>query len=141
MLLLLLLLFFQKRPKAEGYPDEATTLYKAVSVSEFVMSEKHLTLLAECSKLEFDRRSDVFSRHPLTTDEIRTLCDDVKVLGPTELRQLVRITDCVRLAVSVFCQTMWYRTMRYICVVNGPLTVYLIMWHVNLFVFVKYRGV
>lgn len=82
---------FQKRPKAEGYPDEATTLYKSVSVAEFVMAEKHLTLLADCSKLEFDRRSEVFSRHPLTTDEIRMLCEDVKVLGPTELRQLVRV--------------------------------------------------
>ena len=79
----------QKRPKAEGYPDEARTLYRAVPVSEFITSDKHLTLLAECSKLEFDRPSEVFSRHPLTTDEIRCLCEDVKVLGPSELRQLV----------------------------------------------------
>ena len=88
---ILSLCFFQKRPKAEGYPDEATTLYKAVSVLSFVTSDKHLTLLAECSKLEFDRRSELFSRHPLTTEEIRSLCEDVKVLGPTELRQLVRV--------------------------------------------------
>ena len=60
-----------------------------MSVSEFVISDKHLTLLAECSKLEFDTRSQVFVRHPLTTEEIRLLCEDVKVLGPTELRQLV----------------------------------------------------
>ena len=83
-------MYLQKRPKAEGYPDQATTLYSAVPISEFVLSDKHLTLLAECSKLEFDRRGEVFSRHPLTTEEIRLLCDDVKVLGPTELRQLVR---------------------------------------------------
>lgn len=61
-----------------------------MSVYEFITSNKHLTLLAECSKLEFDTRNDVFSRHPLTTEEIRILCEDVKVLGPTELRQLVR---------------------------------------------------
>ena len=80
---------FQKPPKAEGYPDNVSTLHKTVSVLEFVTSDKHLTLLAECSSLEFDRCSDVFSRHPLTTDEIRLLCEDVKVLGPVELRQLV----------------------------------------------------
>jgi AdoMet-dependent rRNA methyltransferase SPB1 len=86
----------QKRPKAEGYPDQATTLYRAVSVSEFIISDKHLSLLAECSKLEFDRRGEVFSRHPLTTEEIRLLCDDVKVLGPAELRQLVRWREKMR---------------------------------------------
>ena len=79
----------QKPPKAVGYPDGVNMLYKAVSVAEFITSDKHLTLLAGCSKLEFDRRSEVFARHPLTTETMRLLCDDVKVLGPTELRQLV----------------------------------------------------
>ena len=80
---------YQKPPKAVGYPDNVNTLYKAVSVAEFITSDKHLTLMAGCSKLEFDRRSEVFARHPLTTETVRLLCDDVKVLGPTELRQLV----------------------------------------------------
>ena len=84
----------QKPPKAVGYPDDVTTLYSAVSVADFITSDKHLSLLANCSKLEFDRRSQVFSHHPLTTAEVRLLCEDVKVLGPAELRQLVSGCGC-----------------------------------------------
>ena len=82
-------LVFRKGPKLRVI-RLATTLYKSVSVAEFVMAEKHLTLLAYCSKLEFDRRVRCSLTIP-TTDEIRMLCEDVKVLGPTELRQLVRV--------------------------------------------------
>lgn len=48
-------------------------------MADFVTSEDHLTLLAEVHKLEFDRKSDVFAKHPLTTDEIKQSCEDVKV--------------------------------------------------------------
>ena len=40
--------------------------------------------------------SDVFARHPLTTDDIRASCEDVKVLGPRELKQLVKWREKLR---------------------------------------------
>ncbi len=40
--------------------------------------------------------SDVFSKHPLTTDEIRASCDDIKLLGPRDFKQLVKWRDKLR---------------------------------------------
>ncbi len=40
--------------------------------------------------------SEVFSKHPLTTNEIRANCEDIKVLGPRDLKQLVRWRDKLR---------------------------------------------
>ncbi len=40
--------------------------------------------------------SEVFSKHPLTTNEIRANCEDIKVLGPRDLKQLVWWRDKLR---------------------------------------------
>ena len=73
----------QKPPKAaEGYPDNATVLFKSTSVADFVTGEDYLQLLASTNRLLFDRPSAVFSKHPHTTEEIKQYCEDIKVLGP-----------------------------------------------------------
>lgn len=46
---------------------------------DFVLSEEHMTLLASVNQLVFDKSSQVFKRHPLTTEEIRQSCEDIKV--------------------------------------------------------------
>ena len=71
-------------------------LFKAVSVADFITGDDHLTVLSTSNKLQFDKASEVFSKHPLTTDEIRLSCDDLKVLGPRELKQLVKWREKMR---------------------------------------------
>ena len=44
----------------------------------------------------FDRASELFSRHVLTTEEIRENCKDIRVLGPRELKQLVKWREKMR---------------------------------------------
>ena len=84
-------LHLQKPPKsARGYPDDARILFKAISVADFVTGDDYLTVLSTVNKLEFDKTSEVFFKHPLTSDEIKQSCEDLKVLGPRELRQLVK---------------------------------------------------
>ena len=90
-------LFLQKPSKsAAGYPDDARILYKVTPVSDFITGEDHLTVLSTSNKLEFDKTSEVFSKHPLTSDEIKQSCEDLKVLGPRELKQLVKWREKMR---------------------------------------------
>ncbi len=86
----------QKPSKAEGYPDDARVLYKTTSVADYITGEDYLQILGSSNKLIFDKMSEVFSKHPLTTDEIRASCEDIKVLGPRDLKQLVKWRDKLR---------------------------------------------
>ena len=83
---------------AEGYPDDARVLFKATPISEFIMGEgtSHLGILRDSNELVFDRASEVFARHPLTTEEIRETCRDLKVVGARELKQLIKWREKMR---------------------------------------------
>ncbi len=80
----------QTSKNAEGYPDNATILFKTTPVSDFVMGDTYNTILREANQLVFDRSSEVFSRHPLTTEEIRENCRDLRVLGASEFERLLK---------------------------------------------------
>ena len=81
---------------AEGYPDDARVLFKSTSVADFVTDDNYLTLLSTSNKLHFDKPSEVFAKHPLMTEEILQYCEDIRVLGPRELKQLVRWREKMR---------------------------------------------
>lgn len=76
----------QKR-KAEGYAEGDYTLHHRLSVKTFIEDEKFLDLLADTNEIIID--DDVIDKHPLTDDEIRACCRDIKVLGRKELRDLL----------------------------------------------------
>ena len=65
-------------------------------MADFITGDDHLTVLSMSNKLEFDKTSEVFSKHPLTSDEIKQSCEDLKVLGPRELKQLVKWREKMR---------------------------------------------
>ena len=60
------------------------------------MSDNHLSVLRQANQLLFDRTSEVFARHPLTTEEVKENCCDLKVLGARELKQLVKWREKMR---------------------------------------------
>ncbi|KRZ80898.1 AdoMet-dependent rRNA methyltransferase spb1 [Trichinella papuae] len=76
----------QKR-KAEGYAEGCHTLYNRVSAGEFITSSDYLEILGGANQLLLD--DPKIANHPATSDEIKQLCEDVKVLGRRELRQLI----------------------------------------------------
>ncbi|OUC45579.1 ribosomal RNA large subunit methyltransferase J [Trichinella nativa] len=76
----------QKR-KAEGYAEGCDTLYNRVSAGEFITSSDYLEILGGANQLLLD--DPKIADHPATSDEIKQLCEDVKVLGRRELRQLI----------------------------------------------------
>ena len=66
-------------------------------MADFILGENHLRILKNSNQLIFDLASEVFSRHPLTSEEIRESCRDLKVLGPRELKQLVKWREKMRI--------------------------------------------
>ena len=62
-----------------GYPEGQNVLFQSASILDFVMSSDHMSMLASIHRLEFDKASEIFKKHPLTTEEIRQSCDDIKV--------------------------------------------------------------
>lgn len=72
---------------AQGYPEGDYTLFHKRPVSEFLQTSSHIELLSNTTELVFD--DDTIANHPLTTEEVRECCKDLKVLGKQELRALL----------------------------------------------------
>lgn len=77
----------QKKAKAEGYEEGISTLHKKIKASDFMKSNKHLEMLSEANEMIIDM--DQMVNHPLTTDELKECCKDIKVLGRRDLLMLI----------------------------------------------------
>ncbi|CAK9270394.1 unnamed protein product [Sphagnum jensenii] len=90
----------QKRHR-EGYEEGKTTLFKEVPMSDFVWAEKPLDMLGSITSITFsDPGSDSILKHPLTTEEIKILCEDLRVLGKSEFKQLLKWRLLIRKALQ-----------------------------------------
>ncbi|GAB1607235.1 pre-rRNA 2'-O-ribose RNA methyltransferase FTSJ3-like [Argonauta hians] len=77
----------QKQRNREGYADGLTNLYFAKNVSEFISSRDYLKVLASSTELVFDDQSIL--EDPLTTEEIKICCKDIRVLGKKDIKRLI----------------------------------------------------
>ncbi|KAF3775539.1 AdoMet-dependent rRNA methyltransferase [Nymphaea thermarum] len=90
----------QKRNR-EGYEDGDTTLRKVCLASDFVWSETPLEILGSVTSISFDDSACApIKDHDLTTEEIKVLCDDLRVLGKHDFKQLLKWRMNVRKALS-----------------------------------------
>lgn len=86
----------KKKRKREGYEEGDYTQYKEIPVTEFVNTTDPIAILGTCNKLSFsqppggDIALATINRLEETTDEIRVCCEDLKVLGKKEFRNLLR---------------------------------------------------
>lgn len=77
----------KQKPKVEGYPENDYTLYHRVPVMDFLKCDNHLEVLGQCSEIVID--DEQVLAHPLTTQEIKECCKDVKVLGRGDIKNLL----------------------------------------------------
>lgn len=90
----------QKRHR-EGYEEGNTTLRKECLASNFIAAEKPLELLGSITSISFsDPACSHIRDHLLTTDEVKLLCEDLRVLGKQEFKQLLKWRLSVRKALS-----------------------------------------
>eukprot|EP00743_Colponemidia_sp_Colp-15_P003317 GILK01003584.1.p1 GENE.GILK01003584.1~~GILK01003584.1.p1 ORF type:complete len:864 (-),score=235.74 GILK01003584.1:133-2724(-) len=73
-----------------GYEDGVMTLRKVASVADFIAAENPQSMLLEYNVFEFDDRAAHFLENPLTTEEIKICCQDLKVLGKRDYAALMK---------------------------------------------------
>ncbi|CAA0807631.1 FtsJ-like methyltransferase family protein [Striga hermonthica] len=90
----------QKRHR-DGYEDGDTTLRKLCSASDFIWSESPLDILGSVSSITFnDPESLPLKDHTLTTEEVKALCDDLRVLGKQDFKHLLKWRMSIRKALN-----------------------------------------
>ncbi|KAK4477115.1 hypothetical protein RD792_016325, partial [Penstemon davidsonii] len=90
----------QKRHR-DGYEDGDTTLRKVCSASEFIWSESPLDILGSVTSITFNDDACLpIKDHTLTTEEVKALCDDLRVLGKQDFKHLLKWRMHVRKALS-----------------------------------------
>jgi len=86
----------KKKRKRDGYEEGDWTQYKEVPASEFINTTDPLAILGQYNKISFveppggDLALATVNRLEETTDEIKTCCEDLKILGRKEFRNLLR---------------------------------------------------
>ncbi|OGM41521.1 AdoMet-dependent rRNA methyltransferase spb1 [Aspergillus bombycis] len=86
----------KKKRKRDGYEEGDWTQFKEIPVTDFINTTDPIAILGQYNKLSFqqplngDIALSTLNRLEETTDEIRTCCEDLKVLGKKEFRNLLR---------------------------------------------------
>lgn len=86
----------KKKRKREGYEEGNYTQHKEIPVTEFINTTDPIAILGSYNRLSFeqapagDLAMATLNRLEDTTDEIRTCCEDLKLLGKKEFRNLLR---------------------------------------------------
>lgn len=78
----------QKKSKAEGYDDDSNVLYRKLNASEFIGAKNHVELLSRANEIVFD--SQMYENDPLTKDNIKEYCRDIKLLSRKEILDLIK---------------------------------------------------
>ncbi|KAL6963851.1 hypothetical protein U1Q18_034857 [Sarracenia purpurea var. burkii] len=90
----------QKRHR-DGYEDGETVLRKVCSAADFVWSDTPLEILGSVTSITFkDSACLPIKDHTLTTEEIRALCDDLRVLGKQDFKYLLKWRMGIRKSLS-----------------------------------------
>jgi len=96
----------KKKRNRAGYADNDYTLYREVPVQTFVHSNltDAATILGSYNKMAFDKSDPqvqkwLESRH--TTDEVLRNVDDLKVLGKSDFKRLLKWRTAIRLEVGL----------------------------------------
>lgn len=77
----------KSKPKAGGYEEGITSLHKSAQISDFVHKENFVDILNNATVLNMN--DPEIANHPLTTNEIKECCKDIKVLGRKDLKALL----------------------------------------------------
>ncbi|CAH3167195.1 unnamed protein product [Porites evermanni] len=77
----------QKKARAEGYEEGDYTLFRSATVSEFLQTQHPLEVLSAVNEIMFDDKK--YTEHNLTTVEVKEACKDIKVLGKSDIKNLL----------------------------------------------------
>ncbi len=81
----------KKRRKRDGYDEGDYTLFHKIPASDFVKGDDPISVLGVVNRIEFSTEEEKqWAALPITTDDIKANCDDLKVLGKGDFKALLR---------------------------------------------------
>ncbi|KAG9222907.1 hypothetical protein CCMSSC00406_0000404 [Pleurotus cornucopiae] len=81
----------KKRRKRDGYDEGDYTLFHKIPVSDFVKGDDPISVLGVVNEIEFGTEEEKqWAALPITTDDIKANCDDLKVLGKGDFKALLK---------------------------------------------------
>ncbi|PRP84478.1 hypothetical protein PROFUN_08063 [Planoprotostelium fungivorum] len=90
-----------KKPTRVGYDADNPTLFQKISAHDYIYDEDSVKSLSKFNMIEFDEDSQEIKDNKYTTEEIKSLCSDIRVLGKGDLRQLLKWHTQVRDSLQV----------------------------------------
>ncbi|KAI8809255.1 Spb1 C-terminal domain-containing protein [Cladochytrium replicatum] len=93
----------KRRRHRDGYEDGDYTLHKSRSITDFIKGSDFVHVLAKSNELRFDQDDDgkVYANHPLTTEEIKQCCKDLRVLGKRDFKDLLKWRQEIRISLGI----------------------------------------
>jgi AdoMet-dependent rRNA methyltransferase SPB1 len=80
----------QKRHR-DGYEDGTSMVRKVASAADFISSNSPLEILGTVTSISFDNPASLtIKENALTSEEVKTLCDDLRVLGKQDFKHLLK---------------------------------------------------
>ncbi|GAA5994311.1 27S pre-rRNA (guanosine2922-2'-O)-methyltransferase [Rhodotorula paludigena] len=87
----------KKRKQREGYDDGDMTLYKECRVMEWIRHADPIGVLGMVTRMRFAEDEDKkLLKNPLTTEEIKSCLEDLKVLGKKDFKMLLKYRAAIR---------------------------------------------
>jgi len=84
----------KQKKNRSGYDEElGQGMYKKTSILTFLESIEPIAELAQWNEFKFEGDEEIIQyieEHELTTDELKALCSDLKVLSKSEFKQLLK---------------------------------------------------
>ncbi|GAA5923831.1 hypothetical protein JCM3775_000520 [Rhodotorula graminis] len=85
------------RKQREGYDDGDMTLYKECRVMQWIRHQDPIGVLGMVTRMRFqDDEDKKLLKNPLTTGEIKSCLDDLKVLGKKDFKMLLKYRLAIR---------------------------------------------
>ncbi|KAI0257611.1 Spb1 C-terminal domain-containing protein [Lactifluus subvellereus] len=87
----------KKRRHREGYADNDYTLFKQIGVAEFIHASDPIAVLGAVNRMSFITEEEKsWASLPLTSSDVKTNLDDLKVLGKGDFKTLLRWRTTLR---------------------------------------------
>lgn len=88
----------KKRRAREGYDEGDYTLHKKVPVLDFIKTSDPISVLGTANQLDFGRSDEEQKvlKSEVTTEDVRSSCQDLKVLGKRDFKNLLKWRSAIR---------------------------------------------
>ncbi|KAJ3116767.1 AdoMet-dependent rRNA methyltransferase spb1 [Nowakowskiella sp. JEL0407] len=93
----------KRKRHRDGYADGDYTLHTSKPVSEFITADTYVSILAENNQLKFtdDEICQKVLENPLTSQDIKECCADLKVLGKRDFKNLIKWREEIRISLGL----------------------------------------